>query len=70
MRNDQPNKTTANLGPLGAVAGELWRKACEFDGVRPDDPRGGFSPENQYAVAYHLLALRLTAAPSANEPTL
>ena len=47
----------------GPLAGALWRKACEFDGFRPDSAFVTFSSGNRYSAAYRMLQLAPADSP-------
>jgi hypothetical protein len=47
---------------LRHVAGQLWRKACDFDGIATDSRFVVFSKENKFAAFYNQAMLRLSEA--------
>lgn len=44
-----------------AVLQNLWRKACEWEGIDPSTRFAVFSPNNNYANFYNALARSLAA---------
>lgn len=50
------------IAGLAATAKELWRKACEYDGIPPDAVFVCFSKENPYADFYNRVMGQLQEA--------